>query len=139
MPSIFSSSSYSGKMCWDRGSMKLHFQVYIRLSMEIYLHGLSYTKHVPKIKITVSASFNCMFLLCHVRVSEWIYTLRLPECQGAPCLKQARYLKIKWLQRDSNLQQLASLVKWLSVRLRTKWFWVRVPLQSPTSFTLSKF
>ena len=27
-------------------------------------------------------------------------------------------------------QQLASLAKWLSVRLRTKWFWVRVQLQS---------
>ena len=25
---------------------------------------------------------------------------------------------------------LASLAKWLSVRLRTKWFWVRVQLQS---------
>ena len=24
----------------------------------------------------------------------------------------------------------ASLTKWLSVRLRTKWLWVRVPLQS---------
>ena len=25
---------------------------------------------------------------------------------------------------------MASLAKWLSVRLRTKWLWVRVPLQS---------
>ena len=25
---------------------------------------------------------------------------------------------------------MASLAKWLSVRLRTKWFWVRVQLQS---------
>ena len=33
--------------------------------------------------------------------------------------------KDKWLQLDS------SLAKWLSVRLRTKWFWVRVQLQSP--------
>ena len=23
-----------------------------------------------------------MFLSCHVRVSEWIHTLYLPECQG---------------------------------------------------------
>ena len=23
---------------------------------------------------------NCMFLSCHIRVSEWIYTLWLPEC-----------------------------------------------------------
>ena len=34
---------------------------------------------------------------------------------------QARNLKVKWLQLDS---------KWLSVRLRTKWLWVRVQLQS---------
>ena len=25
---------------------------------------------------------------------------------------------------------LTSLAKWLSVRLRTKWLWVRIPLQS---------
>ena len=41
-------------------------------------------------------------------------------------------LKFKWQQRKSNPQplssQTASLAKWLSVRLRTKWFWVRNPL-----------
>ena len=30
----------------------------------------------------------------------------------------------------AQLNHLASLAKWLSVRLRTKWVWVRVPLQS---------
>ena len=30
----------------------------------------------------------------------------------------------------TQLDHLASLAKWLSVRLRTKWFWVRVQLQS---------
>ena len=39
-----------------------------------------------------------MFLACHVRVSEWIHTLYLSECQGTQCSKQARYLKFKWLQ-----------------------------------------
>ena len=29
-----------------------------------------------------------------------------------------------------HLNHLISLAKWLSVRLRTKWFWVRVQLQS---------
>ena len=51
---------------------------------------------------------DCMFLSCHVRVSEWIHTLYLPECQGTPCSKQARYLKFKWLQWDSNPQPLSS-------------------------------
>ena len=52
---------------------------------------------------------DCMFLLCHVRVSGWIHNLYLPECQGTSC---------------------TSLAKWLSVRLRTKWLWVQVPLES---------
>ena len=44
--------------------------------------------------------------------------------------KQTRWPE--WLQLDSNptarleLNHLASLAKWLSVCLRTKWFWVRV-------------
>ena len=29
---------------------------------------------------------NCMFLSCPVRVSEWTYTLYLPECQGTEWL-----------------------------------------------------
>ena len=60
-----------------------------------------------------------MFLSCHVRVSEWIHTLYLSECQGTSCSKQARSLKFKWLQLDSNPKP-----QWLSVRLQTKRFWV---------------
>ena len=55
------------------------------------------------VSIYLYGVFDCMFL-CHVRVSEWIYTLHLPECQGTPCSKQAWYLQFKWLQRDSNPQ-----------------------------------
>ena len=99
-------------------------------------------------------AFDCMFLSCHVRVSEWTHTLQLPECQGTPCSKQVRNPKFKWLQQDSKnmwhvydmtrtysqmhrtdkyskqLNHLASLAKWLSACLQTKWFWVRVQLQS---------
>ena len=53
-------------------------------------------------------AFDCMFLSCHARVSEWIHVLYLSECQGAPCSKQAWYLNFKWLQRDSNPQPLSS-------------------------------
>ena len=53
-------------------------------------------------------AFDCMLLSCHVRVWEWIHTLQLPECQGTPCSKQAPYLKIMWLQRESNPQPLSS-------------------------------
>ena len=58
--------------------------------------------------------FNCMFLSFHVGVLEWIHTLQLPECQGTLCSKQAQNLKFEWL----------------SFRLRTKWLWVRFPLES---------
>ena len=71
------------------------------------------------------------------------------ECQGNPCSKQAQYMEIKRLQWDSNpqplskrtlnhLAKLASLGKWLSVRLRIKWLWVRVPLMSLTKKILVK-
>ena len=66
----------------------------------------------------------CMLLSCHVRVSEWIHTLQLPEFQGTPCQKQARNLIFKWLRLDSNpqlttkLNHLVSLAKCLSVRSR---------------------
>ena len=42
--------------------------------------------------------YNCMFLSCHIRVSEWIHTLKLAECQGTPCSKQARNLQSLKLQ-----------------------------------------
>ena len=51
---------------------------------------------------------------------------------GTPGSKQAPYLKFKSQQKDSNLQPLSckrtKLVKWLTVRLQTKWLWVRILL-----------
>ena len=48
-----------------------------------------------------------MFLSCHVRVSEWIYSSL--NVKGTLCLNQVRNLKFKWLQLDSNPQPLQSL------------------------------
>ena len=31
---------------------------------------------------------------------------------------------------NGQMEQMVSLAKWLSVLLRTKWMWVRIPLQS---------
>ena len=53
-------------------------------------------------------AIDCMFLPCRVRVSEWICTLYLPDCQGTPCSKQVRCLKFKWLQRNLDPQALSS-------------------------------
>ena len=52
-------------------------------------------------------AFDCIFFSCHVRAWEWIHTLQFPG-QGTPCSTQAPYLKIKWLQRDSNSEPLSS-------------------------------
>ena len=38
------------------------------------------------VKVDEYASIN--MTVCHVRVSEWIHSLWLPECQGTPCSKQ---------------------------------------------------
>ena len=55
-----------------------------------------------------STLFDCVFLcMSHMRL-EWIYTLYLLACQGTPSSKQVQYLKIKWLQRDSDPQALSS-------------------------------
>ena len=55
----------------------------------------------------MSLSYDCMFFLCHVRVSEWIHTLYLPEYQGTACSKQVPNLNVKWLQLDSKLEPLS--------------------------------
>ena len=60
-------------------------------------------KSLRKTKLT-----DCIFLSCHARVSDWIHTLWLPECQGTLCSKQSRNLKFKWLQLDSNPRTLNS-------------------------------
>ena len=57
------------------------------------------------------ASFFCKHLSkksCLNEVKLYIIrTLWLPENEGTPCLKQAQYLKFKWLQQESNPQPLS--------------------------------
>ena len=49
-----------------------------------------------------------MFLSYHVRVSEWIHTLQLPEYQRTPYSKQAQNMKFKWLKLDLNPEPVSS-------------------------------
>ena len=44
-----------------------------------------------------------------------------------------------WRLSDCNRTRLASLAKWLSVCLRTKWLWVPVPLQLLGMLLFGKF
>ena len=51
-----------------------------------------------------------MLLLHHALVSEWIFTLSLPECQGTSCSKQTPYLN---LSDNNGIQTQNHLVcKW---------------------------
>ena len=49
-------------------------------------------------------AFDSMFLSCHVRFSEWIHTLWLPECQGTPRSKQkfSKHFLENLLKNTSN-------------------------------------
>ena len=84
-------------------SIRLHFDFYVPLPID----NVPFS---PKAKFKLSPNYSntkrficficyshnlflTVLLSCHVRVSEWIYTIQLSECQGTPCSKQARYLK----------------------------------------------
>ena len=60
-------------------------------------------------------SYMCIWPNCGVNIHEPFLTFHVPSLLIFDCI--------------INLDE-ASLAKWLSVRLRTKWLWVRVPLQS---------
>ena len=66
-----------------------------------------FKKFIPKVysKILRHTKEDCMFLSCHVCVSEWIQTLYLPEYQRIPCSKQAWNLKFKWMQLDNECNE----------------------------------
>ena len=52
-------------------------------------------------------AFDCKFLSCDIRVSEWIHTLLLTEYEGTPCTEQGPNLKLKRLQRGLKAQPLS--------------------------------
>ena len=37
----------------------------------------------------IYGAFGCMLSWCHVRISEWSYTLYFPQCQRVPCAKES--------------------------------------------------
>ena len=97
-----------------------------------------------------------MFFSCHVRILETVHTLYLLEFQETLCLKQFKIGSVSdcnWTQTHNQLvhkqtlnglaklatwlvlndhlisSQLASMAKWLSVRLWINWLWFRFQLQ----------
>ena len=101
-----------------------------------------------------------MFLLCHVRVSESIHTLVACNwTRNHSHLVHKQKLNHLWLlictvhlavcsyvkhafhsesSLNSSLNHLASLAKWLSVRLWTKSLWVWVQLQFLRNYSFNK-
>ena len=84
---------------------------------------------------------DCMFLPCHVCISEWIHTLWLPEWQEFFAWIKCEIWSLSdcnWTQSHNHLvlkktlnhlAKLASLAKWLSVCLQTNWLWIQVQLK----------
>ena len=108
---IWSLSGNYGRRSYNRLNRKRTLNHLAKLTK-----GLGYV-----VSIYMYGSLNSILLSCQVRISEWIHTLYLPECQGTPCSKQAWYLKFMWLQLDSNPQliSLTKLTKWLSCVVST--------------------
>ena len=60
-------------------------------------------------KQSLSSNTTNFLIVCSYHVTYSFQSeSTLPECQGTPYSKQAPYLKFKWLQLDSNPQQLSS-------------------------------
>ena len=91
-----------------------------------------------------------MLQSCHIRISEWIHTLYLPESQINPYSKQAGYLNFEWLQRVSKSQPLSSstntqpfgqtdqMIELNCEYLSIRWIWLYVLLMSPTRFRVNR-
>ena len=90
-------------------------------------------KHIKWLSWVVSAylygGIDCICSSWYVRVSQWMQTLYLPESETHTWYykniqSNAPY---RWVL-TTQLNHLGSLAKWVSVPLRTKWSWVKVPL-----------
>ena len=93
--------------------------------------------------------FDYIFLSCQVGVADLIHILYLPECQGIPSSKQVQYLKMKWLQCDSNPQllntstntqafgQTDKMIELNCEYLSVRWIWLYLLIMSRTRFRVN--
>ena len=51
-------------------------------------------------------SSDCMFSSCHVRVSEWIHTLQLPECQELLARNRRESVECGFTWHDKTCSQM---------------------------------
>ena len=92
-----------------------------RIHIDQILWQLHFLARLGWTKKTWFRGINCFLKILTVGLTHTI----IHDCNGTPT---HNHLFRK--QTLNYLAKLASLTKWLSVCLRTKWLWVRVPLQS---------
>ena len=117
---VFGENSQPESLCWTfRGFNK---------GKDLNQSRRKYIFFKPKV-----VQIDCMFLSCHVYVSEWIHSIvawmsrnSLLGAGISDCPRNHNHLVHK--QTLNHLAKLANLAKWLSIRLRTKWCWVGVQL-----------
>ena len=89
-------------------------------------------------------SVQCIWLYVVImsRTSFWVNLHSIVCLNVKKLLARSRHHIWSLSDSDETQTHLASLAKWLSVRLRTKWPWVRISLLSPiiiSIITLSLF
>ena len=94
------------------------------LHLQTLKHLVQLTKWLSRVASTyLYCPFDCIFLLCHVRVSEWIHTPYLSECQEVLARNRRNIWKssdFNWtrdqnhLIRKPTLNHMLQLTKWLS-------------------------
>ena len=82
--------------------------IYNIIAMSWRYRGWCHSNIVTISECPLGYHWLCIFIMSHTRLEEIYNLCRLIECQGTPLSKQARHLKVKRLQRDSNLQPLSS-------------------------------
>ena len=94
----------------------------------------------------MQCNINLTVCSCHVTYAfeseSTLYScLNVKELLARSRREIWRWSDCNWTRTQNHLvlkRTLNSLAKWLSVRLRTKWFWVRVQLQSLHNINLIK-
>ena len=91
------------------------------------------------IKNPLNTTFVCTVCSCHVTYafhseSTFYSCLNVKELLARSRREIWRLNDCNWTRTQNHLAKLGSLAKWLSVRLRTKWFRIRVQLHSQLLF-----
>ena len=88
MEALFLQAFHKQKICNNRLTRKIRLSI-LHSFIVVYTNHCSFFFETFQAQLFYFKYCDFMFLSCHVRVSERIHTLQLPECQGTPWSKQA--------------------------------------------------